>query len=362
MSTKIEIPRKTSLVTETARIVRRNIYQGVWSDFLPGERHLSEELHVSRPTLRTALDLLEKEGLLEVTHGKRRRILEVKPPRSTLRRKTIGLITNLPFSEITQITNHVIMEMRYHLQQNGFNTQIFIPPSGVFRYQKRKLENFLRDHEISCSVLVLASREQQEWMASRNIPTLVLGSCYEGTDLPSLDTDHFAVCRHAVGHLLARGHRKLALFRNDNRIAGDRASQEGFLQGIEQSRHKNTSGIVIRHKGTPEDVAVRLNRLLDSEDRPSGILTSRPQETFMVFTQLLKRGMDVPGDISLIARDRDNYFQYLTPKITHYATPRELFSQRLIRLTVQLVQNGVLSTKQHLLFPDFVEGESVKDA
>ena len=57
--------------------LRRRILSGELEDgsMLPGERELSEQLGVSRLTLRSALASLKAEGLIEKVHGAGNRVL-----------------------------------------------------------------------------------------------------------------------------------------------------------------------------------------------------------------------------------------------------------------------------------------------
>src|SRR6185503_7916079 len=69
-----EIARRPSLVDAAVGILRRDLQSGIWREYLPGEHRLCERLQISRPTLRHALEMLRREGLIEVSQGRRRRI------------------------------------------------------------------------------------------------------------------------------------------------------------------------------------------------------------------------------------------------------------------------------------------------
>ncbi len=355
------IPKRVSLISETASILRTGINEGHWKETLPGEHILCGQLQISRPTLRSALSLLQKEGMVRIAHGKRSKVFPVGKKRISIQRKTIGLVFNKPVEYLTQSNLQVIMDVRHHLYQGGFDSEIFIAPTQDFRYNRLKLENFIEKHAVFCCVLLSSSEEQQNWFYQKGIPALVLGSCYPSVDLPSMDVDHYALCRHAAGIFLSRGHRRLAIIRSDDRIAGYRASAEGFMDGITQSRHAKAKGIVVRHNDMRRDLIRKLDQLLESEgQRPTAILTSRPLETLMVVMHLLKRGLTIPDDISLISRDRDHYFDCLDLQISHYAYPEGLFSKRLTRLMLELLENGMINTHRNLILSEFQDGESLR--
>src|SRR6185295_16411059 len=67
---------KSRLAERLREALRTEILAGRWIDRLPGERELSRELQVSRPTLRLALWALEREGLLHIRKGQPCRITQ----------------------------------------------------------------------------------------------------------------------------------------------------------------------------------------------------------------------------------------------------------------------------------------------
>src|SRR5688572_2182208 len=69
------LPQRTSLVAQTAAIIIEEIESGTWAGWLPGEYELCEQLHVSRTTLRGALDQLHRDGLIKCHQGRRREIV-----------------------------------------------------------------------------------------------------------------------------------------------------------------------------------------------------------------------------------------------------------------------------------------------
>src|ERR1700761_8420128 len=72
----IRLPRRVSLVTETAATIKEWIGSGILSEMLPGEMQLKSRLGVGRDTLRLALRALEREGWVAPgNQGQQRRVL-----------------------------------------------------------------------------------------------------------------------------------------------------------------------------------------------------------------------------------------------------------------------------------------------
>ena len=337
--------------------MRKAVEEDVWQEYLPSERRLCDMFQVSRPTVRTALQQLAKEGLIEIHQGRRNRILAPAchaAPRSRL----VVLVSHEPISHMTLTAYQGISEMRAHLAEQGFTTEVLVlPPRGATARQ-RKLEAFVRQNRVFCCVLLSLGKEVQEWFAAQSIPALVLGSCHPAVRLPSLDVDYRSVCRHAAGLLRSKGHRRIAFLVPNSRVAGDLVSEAGFREGL-APRHSDDDleALVVRHNGTTANLAAKLDALFASARPPTALLVAKPPHMFSVVVYLLTHGIRVPETVSLIARDHDHLFE---DAISHYRFEGETFAHRLSRLMLQMVNEHHLPAKPNLIFPRYVPGGTVR--
>ncbi len=357
----MELPKRLSLSAQAAATIREAIRNGSWEQSVPSERRLCEMFQISRPTVRTALHLLEKEGLIEIRQGRRNRILRGAGQKAVARKRTVGILTHVPIAQMPLSTYQRISEMRAHLADHGFTAEIVVCQARSPRAQRRKLEDLTRENKIFCWVLLSASRELQAWFSEGSIPALLLGSCHPAIKLPSLDIDYRSVCRHAAGIFLGKGHRRLALVVPNSGVAGDVASEEGFREAVAaRAQLDDARAIIVRHNGTAQHIALKLDALFNSDRPPTALLVAKPQHVFIVIIYLLKRGLSVPDTVSLIARDHDNFFANVLPPIAHYTPQEETFAHRLTRLMLQMVNQGYLATEPSLLFPRYFPGGTVR--
>jgi DNA-binding LacI/PurR family transcriptional regulator len=347
-----ELPKRHSLAAQSADAIRKAIAEGVWRESLPSERRLCQIFQVSRPTVRSALQTLARQGLIEIHQGKRNRLLAPVPRLADGASRLVLLVSHQPIPQTSATAHQGISELRTHLSEHGFTTDVLICPQGSARNQQRKLETFLRQNHVVCCVLLSVSRPLQEWCAAHAIPALLLGSCHPAVQLPSLDVDYRAVCRHAAGIFHREGHRRIAFLAPDSGLAGDLASEEGFREGCAATRKSDAgSALIVRHAGTAAHITARLAALFASPDRPTALLVAKPAHTLAVIAYLLKHGRRVPYDVSLIARDREQLF---AETISHYHFDDETFAHRLSRLMLQLVDHGNLRPEPSLIFPRYV--------
>lgn len=358
----LEIPKRLSLPSQVAAAIRKGIEEKLWEKHLPGERRLSDMLQVSRPTVRAALHLLEKEGLIQIQPGKRNRVPTKRVrQRAGTSKRLLGLILPEPLSDVSPWTYQHISEMRARLAESGIATEVVVCQPQGGRLWVRKLETFLRENHVFCPVLISAGVEVQQWFAKLSLPTLVLGSCHPSVRLPSFDLDQQSVSRHAANVFIAKGHRRLALVVPDSGAAGDVASEEGFSAAAEASRHAGVNAVVVRHDGTARSVAAKLDNLFNSDHAPTALFVAKPQHVFIVLMYLLTRGIRVPDHVSLIARDQDHTFESVSPAIAHYTFDVHTYVRRLSRLMLQMVNQRYLPPSRSLIFPRFFAGGTVKD-
>lgn len=355
----IEIPKRVSLSAQAAAAIRKSIDEGIWTEFIPSERRLCELFQVSRPTIRTALHLLAKQGLLEIRQGRRNRLIDRPHRTEQPQNRLVGLVTHEPVEHMSLTSYRGISEMRAHLAEHGFSAEILVCPPRSPRAQRRRLEEFVRQRRVFCCVLISVSKELQEWFSEHSVPALVLGSCHSDVKLPSLDVDYRSVCRHATGVLLGKGHRGVALVVPNSGVAGDLASEAGFHEALERTGRANTRGVVVRHNGTAQNIATKLDSLFNSPRAPTALLVAKPQHTFIVLIYLLKRGLAVPDTVSIISRDHDHIFDIVGPPIAHYSFAAEAMAHRLSRLMLQMVDQGYLSPEPNLIFPKYCAGGTV---
>jgi LacI family transcriptional regulator len=350
-----ELPKPITLSAQTTRALRKAIAAGTWRSNLPSERRLCALFQVSRPTIRTALQTLAKQGFIKIRPRRRHELL-AGARRGGAANPVVVLVSRevLPDTNVTALG---IGRMRAHLARNGFSSEEFVCTGRSVSAQRRKLERFLSLHRNYSCVLLSVNREIQEWFAARAIPALVLGSCHTGVRLPSLDVDYRAVCRHASGMLRSQGHRRIALIVADTGAAGDLASEEGFREGASsRSGSAEVEATVIRHHGTSAHIGTRLDALFGQSRPPTALVVAGPVHVFSVVFHLLSRGIAIPKEVSIVARDQDPVYE---GTIAHYAFDAGTFARSLSRLMLQLVGPGQLAPEPNLIFPRYVPLPSV---
>lgn len=351
------IPKRISLTSQVVDLLRKGISEGEWSEFLPGERELCSRLAISRPTLRAALQELQKEGVIRVDKTRRRRIVGSARARKAAS-NVVCLLSPIPLYSVPPHTLFWIDEMRDHLIEAGYRLEIHHGERFYREDPNKSLASLVQQTRAAGWLLWLSTARMQRWFEARNVPCLVMGSSHRGISLPSLDLDQRSVCRHAVSQFLARGHKRIAFIIHSGGFAGDLESIEGIEEAHAQFGGAALPPEIVWHNSTPEGILQKLNGLFRRSQPPTAFLVARSATVLTVLGYLLKRGLEFPKDALLISRDHDPFLEYVVPTVARYALNPGHYAKVATRTVIQLALGEPLPQKEIRLTPELIKGET----
>jgi DNA-binding LacI/PurR family transcriptional regulator len=358
VSTMNRLPQRTSLVSQTAGVILEEIEAGHWARWLPGEHELCAHLHVSRRTIRAALEQLGQNGVVRCAQGKRREIVSAqKRSRKPLTKRVIVLLP-VPVLSLSPFGVFLIDHLREHLAEAGYLVETHSSRVPYRARMPQELENLAQSLRPAGWVLLHSTEQMQRWFSERQLPCVVAGSRYPGVRLPSVDTDFEAVCQHAVGRFLAKGRQSLALLNPQPEAAGDVKTREGFLAAAGKAASLVIRAEVLQHDGSVAGICTRLNGLVSREQPPNAMLVSRPRHVLTVIGHLLRRGLRIPEDMAIISRDDDLFLEDVVPGVARYSRNPKLFASKVSRVVLEMV-SGTTNVVDLQIMPRFISGETL---
>jgi LacI family transcriptional regulator len=173
-----------------------------------------------------------------------------------------------------------------------------------------------------------------------------------------MDSDHRAICYHAVGTLLSFGHRRLAFLMPKARVAGMLESEEGYRAALLTARATDLVAPIVYHDGSVEGIQRLLNGLFRSQTPPTGILVSHPRHLLTTMTHLSKIGLRIPEDVSIICADDDEILAHVLPSVARYVIDYSDYAKRLAH-HVLLAATGYLKPRKMFIMAKFQKGYSL---
>jgi DNA-binding LacI/PurR family transcriptional regulator len=317
-------------------------------------------LHVSRPTVRAALSELRREGLIDVVHGRRSRILrQENTGQNRAPSKVVCMLSPVPLHGLRPFVMFLVDETREFLAEAGYRLEVETSPRYYTRRPNKALESLVQGKSIACWNLFRATPEMQSWFAERGLPVVINGSSHSGVELPSVDLDYRATCRHAGSTLLARGHRHIALLIENIQCAGYEDSRIGFLESAKAIPGVQPRLTIAEHNGSVAGIRARIENLLRSHLRPTAFLVANSMCVLTVMGQLLQSGIRVPGDVAVISRDDDSFLDYIVPTVARYACSPTHFAGKASHLILQVARGETVPRRRVLLIPQLIKGETL---
>lgn len=353
------LPQRISLVLETAESLREAIRSGHWHGHLPGERELCARLQVSRQTLRSALSELEREGLVQVTQRHRRCIQQMEPPAGPAQvvSRVIAAISPRPLLAMSPSTIALVDDLRESLAHAGFSLDLHVAPSCFSARPTRALDALATRAPAAAWLLFGSQEPTQTWFVKSRRPCLVVGSCAPGVELPSVDANYRATCRHAGAMLRRKGHRSIALVRPLEAFGGDTESELGVREALEADPSAHTH--IIRHDGTAQHLKIQLDRAMRSAHPPTAYIVARAVHVITVMMHMMLRGKRIPQDVAIVSRDDESFLDHATPEVTRYAAGAAQFARRVSTTVRQLAIEGSLPNRAIRLLPKLIPGQTV---
>jgi DNA-binding LacI/PurR family transcriptional regulator len=350
-----------SLAAQVTRRIAQKIKSQSWVDWLPGERAMSESLQVSRKTIRKAMTLLQNEGLIKTVHGRGHKIEKAsKVRRNSGSEITIGLLTPDSLEQQRPFTALWVDALRSLLIEKGYRLTIISGHRYFSSHPAKALARLAHQSPQSCWVLAHSNERVQQWFLDQGVPCVIAGSSHHGLNIPSVDLDYFAVCRHAVGILLRHGHRRIGFLTKVSERAGDLESEAGFSAGTRQPNYGQITPHIMRHDGTVAGIVKTLTRMLELSAAPTAILITNPAYYLTTVSFLAEHGIRVPNDVSLISRDDDTFLTYLLPVPARYSCNPRTYAKRLMQPILFQLKNEKLPHTSFRIEPKYQPGHSVK--
>jgi DNA-binding LacI/PurR family transcriptional regulator len=338
-------------------VLREAIEAGEWSRWLPGELELARRLRVSRVTVRAALAILERGGLIRVSQGKRREILDSSRQAGAVEvRRAVVLLSPAPLHQLPAPTVVWMDELRAHLDAAGWPLEIHVGPAVYRRRPAHALEELATRLRPAAWILYRSTLEMQRWFSEHAPAAVIAGSRHASVPLAAVDVDHAACSRHAAARFLAEGHRRLAAVCPETELAGDLESISAFQKG---------AGMEVpcaRHPATVRGLCAALERLFARTAAPTGLFVFHARNFLTVLGWLQRRGLQVPKDVSVICRDDEPFLEAVLPSPARYELRVSNFARKIFRLVLAMTQRSGGEPRQYRVMPTFRRGDSLGKA
>lgn len=357
------LPKRTSLVIETAATLKEWIGAGVVNDVLPGELQLKTRLGVGRDTLRLALKLLAQEGwVTPALQGRQRRVRVDHPPAVEGLKAAKLPVTFLSPNLIESRTTLLEMEdTQMRLADQGRNLRYLAPAIFHLKHPEHHLEQLVSTNPSAAWILFLASEPMQRWFERQRLPTFLYGSPFPGVNLSYVGSHWEAAAFHAGIQLARRGHRIIGIMEYQARFPGVLREEQGLERALAST---SSDGRLLRFKDerTPASITRSLEAAFIMRERPTALVLTYTSQLLTCYSWLVSKGIRVPADVSLVSLTNDSWFENLEPPVCYYRPDTRLMSRNIADRVLELVETGQVTRKSCWIQLEYVPGATIGPA
>ena len=292
-----------------ANALTREIIGGVYRAGmkLPGERKLGEYFKVSRITIRAVLEDFERDGIIirKARSGAyiAERAIEILEKRGRAARYRIQFIMP-PKQQVNPLMQTIFADFRQYIGMETETSVLFIDTPPEFMSELR---------EADAAVVFSIGTENTEKINAQAKKLIVLNR--KDAVFDYITPDNYGGGRMMAEYLFECGHRNICcpLFIDEDRESDFNRRFAGLKDVLaENGLQPDTVMIAQQFEFCNEAYAKALTKIL-KRGKATAIACMTDKIAMNMYSQLIRLGLRVPDDISVIGFDDQYYAQFCTP-------------------------------------------------
>jgi LacI family transcriptional regulator len=288
----------------------------------------------------------------------------------TGRTQTIGVVTGDLESPFYASILRGITDVA---RSRGFG--IIVSNSDEIYQREREAVKLLSEKQVDGLIVTPSDLDDPKHLrdvVAGGCPVVQIDRRVDGLHADSVTVDNVAAARASVEHLIAAGHRRIAMVAELERpVVGDLKSFVdraptaaietaslypswqrllGFVQAHRDAGLRLDMGL-IRRVGAYSAAAAKEDALdlLRGEGRPTAVFTADGLMSGGVMEAVATLDLELPRDLSLVCFDDLDWMRFFKPSVTAVAQPLNELGRAAARLVLSRIEGDALPP-QHLLF------------
>jgi LacI family transcriptional regulator len=204
----------------------------------------------------------------------------------------------------------------------------------------------------------------QEALADATVSVVVVASGRPAADLSAVSIDDYRAAYEMTRHLTVLGHRRIGFITgNPNQTASARRL-DGYRDAMRDAGFASDDALIEQGFFTYRSGLDATERLFELEDAPSAIFASNDDMAAAAVAVAHRRGLDVPGDLTVVGFDDTALAATIWPALTTIRQPITDMSRTAVEMLVQAIRDrrqGVRSPARHVVL-DFALVRRQSDA
>ncbi|MGW0817291.1 LacI family DNA-binding transcriptional regulator [Streptomyces viridiviolaceus] len=180
-----------------------------------------------------------------------------------------------------------------------------------------------------------------------------------GVKADQVGVDNTAPMRELVLHLVAHGHRRIALAAGDTGVSTIAERRRGYLEGLDEAGITADDALVVTGSGRADDTRERMTGVLRQPQPPTAVVAAGTETAVGVLAAAKELGLTTPEDIAFATFDGFPHTDLFRPGITTVTQPAHEIGATAMQLLLSRIDRTLTSRPRTIrLEPEITYRES----
>jgi LacI family transcriptional regulator len=234
------------------------------------------------------------------------------------------------------------------------NHVILCNTQGVLDRERRHVEDLLsfRVDGVLIAPVGDPSRPHLSLLTRNGVPYTLVDRSVAGARGDLVVGDSVEGARRLVEHLIALGHRRIALVTDSGTVSTARERLLGYREALGEAALGFAPELVVESSAIDRHLAREAAaRVLDLRDPPTAVFAVNNVAALGVVEAAREKGLAIPGDLGLVCFDDIEYAALPDPFLTVFAQPAETFGTVALQLLLDRIAGREEDRDRRVVLP-----------
>ncbi len=178
----------------------------------------------------------------------------------------------------------------------------------------------------------LSAEEFNELTANCGIPIVQIDRVIQGVEIDSVLVDNAEVVYQAVGSLISRGHKRIAIITGPKSVYTAKERMVGYLRALADAGLFYNDNLMVSGQNDFATGYRSCEQLMQQKEPPTAVFTTNYDITLGFITAARERGMRIPEDVDVFGFDSVETCSMMNPPLPVVQQPDHLIGKTAAKL------------------------------
>lgn len=303
-------------------------------------KELAAELKLAPSTVSRALN-----DSYEISEATKKRVISMaeklnyhaNPFARSLRENKSKTIAVIIPERINNFFAQVVDGIEEIAQEHGYHLLIYNTHEDLER--ERKIVNLLLNGRADAIVMSVTSQTSDishlQKLHDRGLPIVFFDRIRADIPTTKFITNDYESSYEATKHLIKQGCKKIGLLTLGKDLSISQERQRGYTEAILSEGLELNPGMTLYCSHDEESNVKLIEELLQSSDRPDGILSSAEKLAFATYQAVKRTKLRIPANVKLISFANSSIAGLLNPSLTTITQPALSIGNECAKLLIK---------------------------